>query len=313
MTVNRQVEVRQRRRRRVLIDLTFLQDASSGISMVLRCENLSVEMAYPVPLVHVVPHIRLDLNMKFDVADDMFLLVKIGCDPSPFGFLNQISIPVWFCAIGMLSYLTYVAMLYIKRENLMSQDRCNQDVADKLLWRDKSLTGSILVGFTITWFLFEIAEFHLITLLCYIMMTTMLFLFLWNYGSDLVNRSEVSIYQKRSIVRFNCLIRAVEDKWGYHRTVQYLFRSRPGKLHCDACFPLDHIHCWKSHQCSESAIHQCGFLCMITIPLMHERYEEEVDYIAIQGSRDMKRLYRKLDSKVLSRIPRGPVKEKKFK
>ncbi len=52
---------------------------------------------------------------------------------------------------------------------------------------------------------------------------------------------------------------------------------------------------------------------MQTLPVFYERYEEEVDYLATRGNRDLKKLYTKFDSNVLNKIPRGPVKNKKFK
>lgn len=52
-------------------------------------------------------------------------------------------------------------------------------------------------------------------------------------------------------------------------------------------------------------------LCMVTLPVMYERYEHEVDYLASKGIQEVKRLFNTLDSKVLNKIPRGPVKEKK--
>lgn len=52
---------------------------------------------------------------------------------------------------------------------------------------------------------------------------------------------------------------------------------------------------------------------MVTVPVMYERYEYEVNYLASKGNKDLNRLFRKLDSKVLGKIPRGPVKEKRFR
>jgi hypothetical protein len=36
-----------------------------------------------------------------------------------------------------------------------------------------------------------------------------------------------------------------------------------------------------------------------------------VDHLAYKGKEDLKRLFAKVDTKVLHKIPRGPVKEKK--
>lgn len=51
---------------------------------------------------------------------------------------------------------------------------------------------------------------------------------------------------------------------------------------------------------------------METLPALYERYENEVDYLAGKSRKDVKKLYRKFDSNVLDKIPRGPVRGKKF-
>ena len=57
-------------------------------------------------------------------------------------------------------------------------------VADILLWRNKKLSGSILAGFTIIWFLFEVVELHFITVACYLLMILMLIRFVWVQAVD---------------------------------------------------------------------------------------------------------------------------------
>lgn len=49
----------------------------------------------------------------------------------------------------------------------------------------------------------------------------------------------------------------------------------------------------------------------MTLPALYERYQDEVDYLAGKGSRDVKKLYKKIDHRILNKIPRGPIKEKK--
>lgn len=55
------------------------------------------------------------------------------------------------------------------------------------------------------------------------------------------------------------------------------------------------------------------FLCIQTLPALYDQYEDEVDYLAGRGSRNLRKVYRKFDSKVLDKIPRGPMREKKSK
>lgn len=49
----------------------------------------------------------------------------------------------------------------------------------------------------------------------------------------------------------------------------------------------------------------------MTLPALYEHYEHEVDHLAAKGSHDLKKLYKKVDAQVLSKIPRGPAAAKK--
>lgn len=50
---------------------------------------------------------------------------------------------------------------------------------------------------------------------------------------------------------------------------------------------------------------------MLLIPYLYDRYEDEVDILAAKMMRKLKKFYRRLDSNVLDKIPRGTAKEKK--
>lgn len=52
-----------------------------------------------------------------------------------------------------------------------------------------------------------------------------------------------------------------------------------------------------------------GFICILTVPFLYNRYDEHVDYIADREFRRMKKMYRRFNSQFLNKIPRGPVKE----
>ncbi|KAE8676131.1 Reticulon-like protein B9 [Hibiscus syriacus] len=55
-----------------------------------------------------------------------------------------------------------------------------------------------------------------------------------------------------------------------------------------------------------------GFVSMGTLPYLYSRYEKEVDYHAGKMSRKMSKMFKRFDSRVLNKIPRGPAKEKKY-
>lgn len=54
-----------------------------------------------------------------------------------------------------------------------------------------------------------------------------------------------------------------------------------------------------------------GFVAAHTLPVLYERYEDQVDNFAYQVLGQLQHNYRKLDTGVLSRIPKGKVNWKK--
>ncbi|GMP33007.1 hypothetical protein CsSME_00006516 [Camellia sinensis var. sinensis] len=58
-------------------------------------------------------------------------------------------------------------------------------VADVLLWKDKKVSAAILMGISIIWFLFEVVEYNFLTLLCHLIISTILIIFIWNKVADI--------------------------------------------------------------------------------------------------------------------------------
>ncbi|KAK8703251.1 hypothetical protein V6N13_021573 [Hibiscus sabdariffa] len=53
------------------------------------------------------------------------------------------------------------------------------------------------------------------------------------------------------------------------------------------------------------------FVLLQTVPVLYEKYEDKVDPFAEKAMHEIKKQYAVFDAKVLSKIPRGPSKEKK--
>ncbi|XP_022878753.1 reticulon-like protein B5 [Olea europaea var. sylvestris] len=60
--------------------------------------------------------------------------------------------------------------------------------ADILLWRDKKISAVVLGVATTIWVLFELLEYHLLTLVCHILILALGVLFLWSNASIFVNK-----------------------------------------------------------------------------------------------------------------------------
>ncbi|WJZ80402.1 hypothetical protein VitviT2T_000325 [Vitis vinifera] len=183
-------------------------------------------------------------------------------------------------------------------------------VADILLWRNKYVSAAILIGFTIIWFLFEVLEYHFVTLLCYSMLFLMLAIFIWSNGAGYIN------WNPPDVDKFTLSEHTVRSFHSKINTVLSTFYrvSRGEDLALLGVAIVTLLTLSVIGDCFSSLnVLYIGFLCMETLPALYERYEEQVDEIADKGNRNVKKLYRKFDSHVLNKIPRGPVKEKKFR
>lgn len=48
-----------------------------------------------------------------------------------------------------------------------------------------------------------------------------------------------------------------------------------------------------------------------TVPVLYEKYEDKIDPLAEKATIELKRNYAVFNEKVLSKIPKGPLKDKK--
>lgn len=181
-------------------------------------------------------------------------------------------------------------------------------VADMLLWRDKTLTASMLIGFTVIWSLFEVMEYNFVTLLCHISMSIMLILFIWSMGAGFVDWTPPDF---RAFMISDSTFKWLCGKFNSMLVKFYEISSgkdfRTFFLAISSLWILSII----GNYFSSLNLLYLGFVCLATLPALYERYQNEVDYLVSQSNQDMKKLYNKFDNEVLNKIPRGPVKQKK--
>lgn len=68
---------------------------------------------------------------------------------------------------------------------------------------------------------------------------------------------------------------------------------------------LFHIFEWKLYACF------AVFVALYTVPVLYEKYEDKVDAFGEKAMIELKKYYAILDEKCLSKIPKGPLKDKK--
>ncbi|KAF3510029.1 hypothetical protein F2Q69_00006773, partial [Brassica cretica] len=65
--------------------------------------------------------------------------------------------------------------------------------ADVFLWRDKKLSAAVLDVATAIWGLFELAEYHLLSLVCHILIFSLAPMFLWSNAHAFMKKSPPKI------------------------------------------------------------------------------------------------------------------------
>jgi hypothetical protein len=184
-------------------------------------------------------------------------------------------------------------------------------VADILLWKNRNLSAGVLAGATLIWFLFDVVEYNIIPLLCQIAILAMLVIFIWSNAAPLLDRAPPRIPEIIiSEHAFREMALTVHYKLTY--TVSVLYDIACGKdlkrflLVVGSLLVLSAI----GSSCSLTSLLYIGFLCAHTLPVLYQRYKTEVDHLVAKGSDDIKKFYKKVDSNLLNKIPRGPVKTK---
>ncbi|CAA2934981.1 reticulon B5 [Olea europaea subsp. europaea] len=60
--------------------------------------------------------------------------------------------------------------------------------ADIFLWRNKKISAAVLGGATAAWVLFELLDYHLLTLVCHILILALAVLFLWSSVTTFIHK-----------------------------------------------------------------------------------------------------------------------------
>ena len=62
---------------------------------------------------------------------------------------------------------------------------------------------------------------------------------------------------------------------------------------------------------TEAHAFETAFVILHTVPVLYEKYEDKVDAFSEKAMIEIKKQYAVFDAKILSKIPRGPLKDKK--
>uniref|UniRef100_A0A0C9QSD6 Reticulon-like protein n=1 Tax=Wollemia nobilis TaxID=56998 RepID=A0A0C9QSD6_9CONI len=185
--------------------------------------------------------------------------------------------------------------------------------ADVLLWRNKRVSGGVVVGATVIWLLFECLGYHLLTLICHVLIAGITIAFLWSKTATFINKqpshipaitvSEESFQNVASAITFeiNRLFAVLHDVASGNDLKKFC-------MVIAGLWILSLVGSWTSFL----TLFYVAFVVAHTVPVLYEKYEDQVDAFAEKAMIEIKKNYRTFDAKVLSKIPRGPLKDKKI-
>ncbi|XP_052209669.1 reticulon-like protein B1 [Diospyros lotus] len=184
--------------------------------------------------------------------------------------------------------------------------------ADVFLWRNKKISAGFLSGATAIWVLFELLEYHLLTLVCHGLIITLVVSFLWSNASTFVNKSPPRIPEvhipEEPVLQFASALRLEINR--AFKVLRDIALGRDLKTFLSV-IALLWILSVVGSCCDSLTLFYIAIVLLHTVPVLYEKYEDQVDAFAEKVMIEIKKQYAVFDAKVLSKIPRGPMKAKK--
>ncbi|OVA16932.1 Reticulon [Macleaya cordata] len=184
--------------------------------------------------------------------------------------------------------------------------------ADVFLWRNKKISASVLGVATAMWVLFELLEYHLLTLVCHCLILSLAILFLWSNASTFINKSppripEVHLPEEPFLQIASALRIEINRAFSVLRDIASGRDLKKFLGVIAGLWVLSIVGSW----CNFLTLFYIVFVLLHTVPVLYEKYEDQVDSFAEKAMHEIKKQYVVFDAKVLSKIPRGPLKDKK--
>ncbi|KAJ3707155.1 hypothetical protein LUZ61_010860 [Rhynchospora tenuis] len=183
--------------------------------------------------------------------------------------------------------------------------------ADVLLWRNKKISSSVLGAATALWVVFEWLDYHFLTLVAFVLVLGMVVQFLWSNASGLLSSSrEVPKVKLPEDLFVNIGVAVGGQVNKFLDLIQEI--SCGGNL---KQFLIVVLSLWAAavigSWCNFLTVIYIGFVCAHTLPVLYEKYQDQVDDFLVGVLGLLRSQYEKLDQSVLSKIPKGNLKSKK--
>ncbi|XP_024989499.1 reticulon-like protein B5 [Cynara cardunculus var. scolymus] len=184
--------------------------------------------------------------------------------------------------------------------------------ADILLWRNKKSSICVLGVATLIWALFEWIEYHLLSLLCHVLIIVLGIHFLWSNTFNVIY-SRCPQFPQVAIHEDTALQIASVLRFEINKSLVVLREIASGKDLKEFLAVIAGL--WivsiAGSCCNLLTLIYICFVLLLTVPLLYERQKDQIDVLIEKAEGELKKQYEVFHAKVLSKVPRGQ-KEKKF-
>ncbi|KAL4574792.1 hypothetical protein LXL04_021630 [Taraxacum kok-saghyz] len=183
--------------------------------------------------------------------------------------------------------------------------------ADILLWRDKKTSIGVLGVATIIWALFELIEYHLLSLLCHILILVLGIHFLWSNTFNLFYRCpqfpEVAIDEATALKVASFL------RLEINKALEVLREITSGKdlkefLAVIACLWVVSV---AGNWCNLLTLVYICFVLLQLVPILYEKNKGQADVLIDKAEGELKKQFEVVSEKVLSKVPSMSSRDKK--
>ncbi|TKW12067.1 hypothetical protein SEVIR_5G012300v4 [Setaria viridis] len=184
--------------------------------------------------------------------------------------------------------------------------------ADVFLWRNRNISAGVLGGVTAIWILFECLGYHLLTFVCHGLIFSLGVLFLWSNASSFINKSPPRIPEV--IIPEDLVVNiALSTRYEINRAFVNLRQIALGRDIKKFLMVIAGLWLLSvlGSCCNFLTLVYIVFVVLHTVPVLYEKYEDQIDSYGEKGWVEIKKQYAVFDEKVLSKVPRGPAKDKK--
>lgn len=183
--------------------------------------------------------------------------------------------------------------------------------ADIILWRNKPISGGIVAGATVIWLLFEWIGYHLLAFICHFLILSLTVCFIWSNASSFVGRPpkfpEVILSEDMLLFIVRSVTSRINVAFATYLSVASGNDVKKFFQVIGALWILSLVGSWFSFW----TLVYLGFLMLHTAPVLYEKYEVHVDSMAEKALLEFNKHYAAFYEKVLRKIPRGPLWDRK--